>query len=84
MTDPFDTFNLYFNRRVRFLFIGLLIFLFTQILEIAFWLANCRTLPKIADDDMEAVFYALDDSGDFKVHYIHLYLESPVACFTES
>jgi len=26
-----------------------------------------RTLPKIADDDMEAVFYALDDSGDFKV-----------------
>lgn len=28
---------------------------------------NGRTLPKIADDDMEAVFYALDDSGDFKV-----------------
>ena len=29
---------------------------------------DCRTLPKIADDDMEAVFYALDDSGDFKVN----------------
>lgn len=27
-----------------------------------------RTLPKIADDDMEAVFYALDDSGDFKIN----------------
>ena len=27
----------------------------------------CRTLPKIAEDDMEEVFYALDDSGDFKV-----------------
>lgn len=26
-----------------------------------------RTLPKIAEDDMEAVFYELDDSGDFKV-----------------
>ncbi|KAG0562969.1 hypothetical protein KC19_9G186300 [Ceratodon purpureus] len=27
-----------------------------------------RTLPKIADDDMEAVFYALDDSGDLKIN----------------
>lgn len=26
-----------------------------------------RSLPKIADDDMEAVFCALDDSGDFRV-----------------
>lgn len=29
-----------------------------------------RTLPKIADDDMEAVFYALDDSGDFKINRV--------------
>ncbi|XP_024390296.1 two pore calcium channel protein 1 [Physcomitrium patens] len=26
-----------------------------------------RSLPKIADDDMEAVFCALDDSGDFRI-----------------
>ncbi|CAM6101096.1 unnamed protein product [Calypogeia fissa] len=27
-----------------------------------------RTLPKINDEDMEAVFLALDDSGDFKIN----------------
>jgi hypothetical protein len=27
----------------------------------------CRTLPQIADEDMQDIFYALDDSGDFKV-----------------
>jgi two pore calcium channel protein len=29
---------------------------------------NYRTLPHIADEDIEAVFYALDDSGDFKIN----------------
>lgn len=28
-----------------------------------------RTLPQIADEDIEAIFYALDDSGDFKVSH---------------
>jgi hypothetical protein len=28
----------------------------------------CRTLPKIADEDMQDIFYALDDSGDFKIN----------------
>ncbi|CAM6046974.1 unnamed protein product [Sphagnum compactum] len=27
-----------------------------------------RTLPKIADEDMQDIFYALDDSGDFKIN----------------
>lgn len=27
-----------------------------------------RTLPSIADEDIEAIFYALDDSGDFKIN----------------
>lgn len=32
-----------------------------------------RTLPQIADEDIEAIFYALDDSGDFKVsHNFHI------------
>lgn len=31
-------------------------------------LNHYRTLPKISDDDMEAVFYAMDDSGDFKIN----------------
>ncbi|KAG6553595.1 hypothetical protein Mapa_004509 [Marchantia paleacea] len=31
-------------------------------------LNNYRTLPKIDEEDMEAVFYALDDSGDFKIN----------------
>jgi hypothetical protein len=30
-------------------------------------LNSYRTLPSIADEDIEAVVYALDDSGDFKV-----------------
>jgi hypothetical protein len=30
-------------------------------------LNSYRTLPSIADEDIEAIFYALDDSGDFKV-----------------
>ncbi|KAL2650542.1 hypothetical protein R1flu_018670 [Riccia fluitans] len=30
-------------------------------------LNNYRTLPNIEEEDMEAVFYALDDSGDFKI-----------------
>lgn len=32
----------------------------------------CRTLPSIADEDIEAIFYALDDSGDFKVRFLTL------------
>ena len=28
-----------------------------------------RTLPSIVDEDIEATFHALDDNGDFKVHF---------------
>jgi two pore calcium channel protein len=31
-------------------------------------LNSYRTLPQIADEDIEAIFYALDDSGDFKIN----------------
>jgi two pore calcium channel protein len=31
-------------------------------------LNSYRTLPSIADEDVEAIFYALDDSGDFKIN----------------
>ncbi|MCO5597029.1 hypothetical protein L7F22_051102 [Adiantum nelumboides] len=30
--------------------------------------AVCRTLPKIEEENFEAIFYVLDDSGDFKIN----------------
>ena len=34
----------------------------------------CRTLPSIVDEDIEAIFYALDDNDNFKVCFIHQFL----------
>ena len=31
----------------------------------------CRTLPSIVNEDVEAIFYALDDNANFKVCFVH-------------
>ena len=47
-----------------------------------FWISNwaswywcCyRTLSSIVEEDIEEIFYALDDNGDLKVHFLHRFL----------
>ena len=47
-----------------------------------FWIWNraswncccCRTLPSISDEDVQVIFYALDNNGDFKAHFVHRFL----------
>ncbi|KAL3701106.1 hypothetical protein R1sor_019128 [Riccia sorocarpa] len=55
------TFNLLDEHKTGFLDVRQCSALFKE-------LNNYRTLPKVNEEDMEAVFYALDDSGDFKIN----------------
>ena len=35
-----------------------------------------RTLPSIVDEDIEAVFYALENDGDFMAHFSYTNVRS--------
>ena len=40
-----------------------------QSIDVGSYLRNWICIPSIVDEDIEAIFYALDDNGDFKVPF---------------